>query len=264
MKRYATYLRVSTQKQGAQGLGISAQRSMCENFIRQNNGEQTREFMDIESGTHRDRKGLWDAIEYCNKSQCGLVIAKLDRLARDVEFTFKVINTGIDIHFTDMPVVNSMILGVFASVAQYEREMVSSRTKQALAAKRARGEKLGGACTAWQESYKNKQETEIKKIAMERGRTKRMRNQQSRDMVAFKMVLKKVFPRYTKSDNPADWQWAFITTKETYRKQILSLMADYKELDGTLFVKWDFNDDNGYNIQKLRNFLFSFKRSYTN
>lgn len=264
MKRYATYLRVSTQKQGAQGLGISAQRSMCENFIRQNNGEQTREFMDIESGTHRDRKGLWDAIEYCNKSQCGLVIAKLDRLARDVEFTFKVINTGIDIHFTDMPVVNSMILGVFASVAQYEREMVSSRTKQALAAKRARGEKLGGACTAWQESYKNKQETEIKKIAMERGRTKRMRNQQSRDMVAFKMVLKKVFPRYTKSDNPADWQWAFITTKETYRKQILSLMADYKELDGTLFVKWDFNDDNGYNVQKLRNFLFSFKRSYTN
>lgn len=264
MKRYATYLRVSTQKQGAQGLGISAQRSMCENFIRQNNGEQTREFMDIESGTHRDRKGLWDAIEYCNKSQCGLVIAKLDRLARDVEFTFKVINTGIDIHFTDMPVVNSMILGVFASVAQYEREMVSSRTKQALAAKRARGEKLGGACTAWQESYKNKQETEIKKIAMERGRTKRMRNQQSRDMVAFKMVLKKVFPRYTKSDNPADWQWAFITTKETYRKQILSLMADYKELDGALFVKWDFNDDNGYNIQKLRNFLFSFKRSYTN
>lgn len=264
MKRYATYLRVSTQKQGAQGLGISAQRSMCENFIRQNNGEQTREFMDIESGTHRDRKGLWDAIEYCNKSQCGLVIAKLDRLARDVEFTFKVINTGIDIHFTDMPVVNSMILGVFASVAQYEREMVSSRTKQALAAKRARGEKLGGACTAWQESYKNKQETEIKKIAMERGRTKRMRNQQSRDMVAFKMVLKKVFPRYTKSDNPADWQWAFITTKETYRKQILSLMADYRELDGTLFVKWDFNDDNGYNVQKLRNFLFSFKRSYTN
>ena len=69
-----------------------------------------------------------------------MVIAKLDRLARDVEFTFKVINTGVEIHFTDMPMVNTMILGVFASVAQYERELISSRTKQALAAKKARGE----------------------------------------------------------------------------------------------------------------------------
>ena len=133
MNTYCTYLRVSTQRQGAQGLGIAAQRRMCENFIKQNKGKQVQEFMDVESGTHRDRKGLWQAIDYCKENGCSLVIAKLDRLARDVEFTFKVLNTGIDIHFTDMPVVNSMILGVFAAVAQYEREMVSTRTKQALA-----------------------------------------------------------------------------------------------------------------------------------
>lgn len=64
MKQYATYLRVSTQRQGAQGLGISAQRNMCENFIKQNEGKQVQEFMDVESGTHRDRKGLWQAIDY--------------------------------------------------------------------------------------------------------------------------------------------------------------------------------------------------------
>ena len=264
MKQYATYLRVSTQKQGRTMLGIEAQRQMCQDFVSQNNGNIKHEFMDIESGTHRNRKGLQDAIVFCKVNNCPLIIAKLDRLARDVEFCFKVINTGIEIHFCDMPTINTLLLGVFASVAQYERELTSDRTKKALAAKRARGEKLGGACDAWQESYKNKNENEIKKTAMARGNMKRIRHQQSRDMVAFKMVLKKVFPRYTKSDNPADWQWAFITTKETYRKQILSLMEDYKALDDNLFKNWDFNDAKGFEVQKLRNYLSNFKRSYTN
>lgn len=264
MKQYATYLRVSTQKQGRTMLGIEAQRKMCQDFVSQNNGNIKHEFMDIESGTHRNRKGLQDAIVFCKVNNCPLIIAKLDRLARDVEFCFKVINTGIEIHFCDMPTINTLLLGVFASVAQYERELTSDRTKKALAAKRARGEKLGGACDAWQESYKNKNENEIKKTAMARGNMKRIRHQQSRDMVAFKMVLKKVFPRYTKSDNPADWQWAFITTKETYRKQILSLMEDYKVLDDNLFKNWDFNDAKGFEVQKLRNYLSNFKRSYTN
>lgn len=264
MKQYATYLRVSTQKQGRTMLGIEAQRKMCQDFVSQNNGNIKHEFMDIESGTHRNRKGLQDAIVFCKVNNCPLIIAKLDRLARDVEFCFKVINTGIEIHFCDMPTINTLLLGVFASVAQYERELTSDRTKKALAAKRARGEKLGGACDAWQESYKNKNENEIKKTAMARGNMKRIRHQQSRDMVAFKMVLKKVFPRYTKSDNPGDWQWAFITTKEAYRKQILSLMEDYKALDDNLFRNWDFNNAKGFEVQKLRNYLSNFKRSYTN
>ena len=139
-KQFITYLRVSTQKQGAEGLGISAQRAMCEQFVRSKGGEIVREFLDVESGKSRTRSELWQAIEFA-KSECvPLVIAKLDRLARDVEFTFKVMNTGIEIHFTDMPVVNTMILGVFASVAQYERELISARTKAAFAAKAARGE----------------------------------------------------------------------------------------------------------------------------
>lgn len=149
LKNYVTYLRVSTQKQGGQGLGISAQREMCSHFVEQRGGTIVREFMDVESGAHRDRKGLWSAIEYCKANGCELVIAKLDRLARDVEFVFKVVNTGIDIHFCDMPVINTMILGVFASVAQYERELICSRTKAALDAKRARGEEMGGTHGLW-------------------------------------------------------------------------------------------------------------------
>ena len=138
--QYVAYYRVSTQKQGASHLGLEAQQKMCGDFVRAKNGTIIKEFEDIESGKSRTRQGLWSAIDYCKKNNTPLVIGKLERLARDVEFTFKIINTGVEIHFTDMPMVNTMILGVFASVAQYERELISSRTKQALQAKKARGE----------------------------------------------------------------------------------------------------------------------------
>lgn len=149
MKRYAIYLRVSTQKQGASGLGLESQLQSCEDYVRGVGGTVSKVFKDIESGKSRTREGLWSAIEHCQATGETLVIAKLDRLARDVEFTFRVINTGVDIHFVDMPQVNTVILGVFASVAQYERELISSRTKAALDAKRSRGEAMCGSKETW-------------------------------------------------------------------------------------------------------------------
>ena len=140
MEKYVAYYRVSTQKQNLSHLGMEAQRKMCNDFVTAKNGVIVKEFEDVESGKSQTRQGLWSAIEFCKTNNMPLVIAKLDRLARDVEFTFKIINTGVEIYFTDMPMVNTMILGVFASVAQYERELISSRTKQALQAKKARGE----------------------------------------------------------------------------------------------------------------------------
>lgn len=263
MKKYVTYLRVSTQRQGAQGLGISAQRAMCDKFIKQNSGMHVKEFMDVESGTHRDRKGLWDAIDYCKKNNCSLVIAKLDRLARDVEFTFKVLNTGIDIHFTDMPVVNSMILGVFAAVAQYEREMVSTRTKQALDAKKARGEKTGGASEAWLESYKRKSNEQKKEESMKRGITKNLRNIESKDVQVFIKVLRNVFPLATSAENPNDWDWSSITTKDGYRQSVLSMMRDYRDIDPTLFTKWVFDDLDGRDLQvKLASYIQRVKKAF--
>lgn len=147
MSNYVAYYRVSTQKQNASHLGLEAQRKTCGDFVRANNGVVVHEFTDVESGKSRNRKGLFDAIEYCKNNDCALVVAKLDRLARDVEFTFKIMNTGIDIHFCDMPIVNTMILGVFASVAQYERELISYRTKSALKVAKEKGKKLGAPTT---------------------------------------------------------------------------------------------------------------------
>ena len=149
MKHYAIYIRVSTQKQGKSHLGMEAQLQDCENYVRSVGGSVSKVFQDVESGKSRTRDGLWGAIEHCKATGETLVIAKLDRLARDVEFTFRIINTGIDIHFVDMPQVNTIILGVFAAVAQYERELTSKRTTVALAAKKARNEPRCGDNECW-------------------------------------------------------------------------------------------------------------------
>lgn len=266
MTRYATYVRVSTQKQGRSGLGLDAQREMCSDYIQANKGEFTREFMDVESGTHRDRKGLMDAILYCKSNDCSLVIAKLDRLARDVEFCFKVVNTGIDIHFTDMPQMNTLLLGVFASVAQYERELTSDRTRKALAVKKAQGCKLGAANETYRVNYANKDLKEKIILHMKHGVTKRKRYMESRDTTAFIKVLQRVFPNACTSDGNIDFNQ--INTQRDNRIAMLSLMRDYKSLDndGVLFVKWDLDGDleSKELHHKLANFITSVKRSMNN
>lgn len=242
MKKYAVYIRVSTQKQGRSGLGLESQKKICEDFIRANDGEKVEQFMDVESGTHRDRKGLLNAIDFCKQNGCALVIAKLDRLARDVEFCFKVINTGIEIHFCDMPQINTLLLGVFASVAQYERELTSDRTKKALAVKKAKGCKLGGASDKYKLTISQKSEEEIATEYEQRGNTKRTRHKNSRDVQAFLKVLRNVFPEATKNDNPYHWYWGQISTKGNNKTRILSMMRDYSEIDRDLFQSWDFSD----------------------
>lgn len=262
MKQYATYLRVSTQKQGASGLGLDAQRKMCNDYIESKGGGFIEEFKDVESGTHRDRKGLWDAIEYCRKNHCPLIVAKLDRLARDVEFCFKVINTGIEIHFVDMPQINTLLLGVFASVAQYERELTSDRTKKALAAKKQRGEKTGGASDKWQESYNNKTKDKIFEESMKRGNSKNRRHLESRDIQVFIKVLKNVFPDATADENMNNWLWKDINTKDGNRQRVLSLMRDYKDIEPTLFPKWDLTNIDGKDMQvKLATYINSLRHS---
>lgn len=245
MKKYAIYIRVSTQKQGESGLGLESQRKICLDFVAANKGEFAKEFMDVESGTHRDRRGLAAAIAFCKENDCALVIAKLDRLARDVEFCFKVINTGVEIHFCDMPQINTLLLGVFASVAQYERELISERTKKALAAKKERGEWLGGKSLAWIESYNRKSYKQRSDEHKKSGKTKNERFVGSKETQAFLKVLKNVFPDACKDENAANWSWKEINTKGDNKDKVLALMKDYRDLDdsGTLFRKWNFEDD---------------------
>lgn len=266
-KRYVTYLRVSTKRQGAHGLGIDAQRKMCNDFIEHSEGLCVKEFLDVESGTHRNRKGLLSAIEYCKANDCALVVAKLDRLARDVEFCFKVVNTGIEIHFTDMPTINTLLLGVFASVAQYERELISSRTKAALDAKKRRGEKLGAASDKWQATVSAKSDFAKAQERHKQGRTKSGRYMSSKDVMAFFKILRSVFPDACQSEDKRHWQWSMINARKDNRIRIVQLVKDYKELDGSgeLFKSWKLQDMDDERLRmKIVNQINSIKRALFN
>jgi DNA invertase Pin-like site-specific DNA recombinase len=142
--KYVSYLRVSTARQGASGLGLEAQRASVEAFL--NGGAWTllREFVEIESGRKSDRPQLSDALLHCRRTGATLVIAKLDRLARDAHFLLGLQKAGVDFIAADMPAANRLTIGIMALVAEEEARAISARTKSALAAAKARGVKLGG------------------------------------------------------------------------------------------------------------------------
>lgn len=137
------YLRVSTKGQGESGLGLEAQKSAIEAFARQQGAKIAAVYVEVESGKLADRPELAKALAHATRSKATLVVAKLDRLARNVEFLAKVMNGGCEFAAADMPAANRFMLHVMAAVAEHEAKAISDRTKAALAAYKVRGGKLG-------------------------------------------------------------------------------------------------------------------------
>jgi DNA invertase Pin-like site-specific DNA recombinase len=140
--RYVPYYRVSTVRQGQSGLGLEAQRAAVHAFAPQP-GQLLTEFVEVESGRKNQRPQLLAAIAAASQHNATLLIAKLDRLSRNAGFILALRDSGVDFVCCDMPDANTLTVGIFALVAQHERETISKRTKDALAAKKARGEVLG-------------------------------------------------------------------------------------------------------------------------
>lgn len=141
-RSYVAYFRVSTQKQGRSGLGLDAQRTSVNAYVG-TSGLIVGEFTDIESGKKNDRPQLLAAIAYCKQQSAVLLIAKLDRLTRNVAFIFTLRDSGIEFVCADMPEANTLTIGVMATMAQYERELIGERTRKALAEKKRQGAQLG-------------------------------------------------------------------------------------------------------------------------
>ncbi len=137
------YYRVSTQRQGASGLGLEAQRAAVESLCKSRGWEIIDEHQDIESGGHDDRPELTAALAECKARGAILVIAKLDRLARKASFVTRLQDERVRFIAADMPEANEMTVGILAAVAQGEAKAISERTRAALAASKARGKKLG-------------------------------------------------------------------------------------------------------------------------
>ena len=141
---FVAYYRVSTKRQGASGLGLEAQRTAVADFLNGATSTIAAEFTEVESGSRDDRPELARAIAACRLYGAKLVIAKLDRLSRDVHFLTGLEKAGVRFVAADMPEANELVVHIMAVVAQAERKMISARTKAALAAAKAGGVKLGG------------------------------------------------------------------------------------------------------------------------
>ena len=141
--RFVAYYRVSTAKQGTSGLGLEAQRKAALDHLNGGQWDLVAEFTEVESGRRADRQQLALALAACRLHRATLLIAKIDRLSRDAAFLLNLRDAGVDFVAADMPDANRMTVGIMAIIAEHERDAISKRTKEALAARKARGQPLG-------------------------------------------------------------------------------------------------------------------------
>src|SRR5215468_8873363 len=141
--KFVVYFRVSTDKQGKSGLGLDAQRHAVQQYLNGGTWSLVGEFTEVESGKRNERPELEKALAVCKRQKAKLVIAKLDRLSRNLAFIATLMDSGVEFVAVDNPHANKLTVHILAAVAQHEREMIAQRTKDALQAAKARGVVLG-------------------------------------------------------------------------------------------------------------------------
>src|SRR4051794_39478833 len=146
--RFVSYLRVSTAKQGHSGLGLEAQRETVATFLNGGNWRLVGEFVEVEGGRVSDRPQLAAALARCRVMGATLVVANVSRLTRNPDFMLRLVEAGVEVRFCDLPKIEGpagkFMLRQMLAVAELEAGLISERTKKALAAAKARGQKLGG------------------------------------------------------------------------------------------------------------------------
>lgn len=263
MRKYISWRRVSTKKQGNSRLGLEAQKGIIKYFIERDNGDWIADYEECYTGT--DLEGcaeLRKAIAHAKKENAVLVIAKTDRFRNTIEAlqVYEKMGDG-NIMFCDLPHTDKFTLTLFFALAEREALIVSIRTKQALGAKKMRGEATGGGTEKWRMAYENKTKEQLHIEGMKKGKIKNKRHMESNDIQVFIKALRNVFPEACKGD-VADWIWKDINTKDGNRQRVLSLMRDYKEYDPTLFQKWDFSDIESVKLQvKLASYIGSLRKA---
>jgi DNA invertase Pin-like site-specific DNA recombinase len=160
MENYIAYVRTST---GRQVLGLEDQQFRINQYIKSTGENLIEVVIEQESGKNNNRVRLDYATNICIKHGYTLLFTKLDRLSREVEFLFTLRNKGVKLHCIELPELNTLTLGIFGSVAQWERELISTRTKNGLAALKARGVKLGSPQNLTNEARIKGTESIIKK-----------------------------------------------------------------------------------------------------
>ena len=146
--KFVAYFRVSTKGQGRSGLGLEAQQQAVATYLNGGDWKIVDQFIEVETGKRSDRPELDKALAAARLHRCPLVVSKMDRLTRSSSFLNKLLDANVDVRFANLPVIEGatgrFLLQQMANVAELEAGMISARTKEALAAAKRRGVKLGG------------------------------------------------------------------------------------------------------------------------
>jgi len=153
MERVVSYDRVSTKSQSERH-GLDAQRTIRAEYAARNNLVVIKEFVEVESGSNKERPVLKEALNYCELTGCRLITARLDRLSRSLSFLGAILDSGVEIIICDFPNASRFVLNVLGCVAEYELERIRERTKNGLKAAKAKGVQLGKACHLNRDSEK--------------------------------------------------------------------------------------------------------------
>ncbi|MDF7820187.1 recombinase family protein [Runella sp. MFBS21] len=164
MKQAVAYYRVSTQRQGKSGLGLQAQQAVVESYCRNHEYELVQEVIEVKS-TRKYQIRLWEALEFCKKQDATLMVARLDRLGRDVEQIARLVKSEVDIIVTDNPHATRFTIHILAAVAEEQRQRISETTKEALEAAKQRGVILGKNGKALSVANKQAAETFAQKLS---------------------------------------------------------------------------------------------------
>lgn len=169
VKQFVEYTRVSTK---SQDYGIDAQKLAINGYVTKVNGVVIASFTEKESGKKNNRIELTKAIAYCKQHNATLIVAKLDRLSRDLVFIMQLHNSKLDFVVVDNPNLNTLTIGIFATIAQHERETISNRVKEALVIAKLKG-KIGGKPKGLKCSTKDKK---LKSIGLKTHHKDRINN----------------------------------------------------------------------------------------
>ena len=144
MRHFVSYYRVSRKEQGISGLGLGAQKTSVEKFVADQKGTIVAEYTEVETGTNKKRRTeIYNAIDMAKKTKATLVIAKIDRLARNVSFISSLMDAGVEFVAVDMPSANNFTIHIFSALAEQEAKLIAIRTSQSLQQLKSRGVKLG-------------------------------------------------------------------------------------------------------------------------
>lgn len=172
MKHYISYYRVSKKTQGLSGLSLAAQKTSVEKYVQSQDGIILEDFTEVETATNkRERVEIKKAIQMAKDKKAVLVIAKLDRLSRNVSFVSSLMDAGIEFLAVDMPFANNFTIHIFSALAEQEAQLISSRTKQSLAELKKKGIKLGNPNNLTNEARSKGLET-IKRNALNNDRNR--------------------------------------------------------------------------------------------